>query len=92
MKEFFRLLFAPCSEIGRHTSMAMDRELPRAHRIAIGVHYLYCVACRRYRRQIKLIREALRRLASDTLPEDALVDVSLPPAARDRIKRSLGDH
>lgn len=91
MKEFLRLLFAPCTEISRHTSMAMDCDLPRAHRVAIGVHYLYCTACRRYRRQIKLIREALQRLASDTLPEDALVAVSLPPAARDRIRRSLGD-
>ena len=91
MKESLRLLFAPCSEISRQTSMRLDHELPRAHRAAIGVHYLYCKACRRYRRQIQFMRKALRQLVAGTLPADVLADFSLSPDARERIKRSVSD-
>ena len=89
MKEFWRLLFAPCSEISRHTSMHLDQELPWAHRVAIGLHYCYCKACRRYRRQIRFIREAFRALVDKAPPADALADLSLPPDARERIKHAI---
>ena len=69
--------------------MRLDRELPRAHRVAIGFHYWYCKACRRYRRQIRFIREAFRALVDETPPADALADVSLPPDARERIKHAI---
>lgn len=89
MKEFLRLLFAPCSEISRHTSISMDHELPRAQRAAIRVHHCYCKACRRYRRQIRFIREAFLTLRDGAPPTDALAEVSLPPDARARIKQAL---
>ena len=89
MSEFLRLLFAPCSEISRHASISMEHELPRAHRIAIGFHCWYCKACRRYRRQIRFIREALRAFVDGGPPPDALAGLSLPPDARERIRRAI---
>ena len=92
MKQFLRLLFAPCSEISQRTSMGLDTTLPRSHRVAIGLHYIYCTACRRYRRQIKFIRQALKRLDADALPDESLTELSLPAASRDRLKRFIDDH
>ncbi|MCH7814419.1 MAG: zf-HC2 domain-containing protein [Planctomycetes bacterium] len=89
MTEFLRLLFAPCSEISRQTSRSLDEALPRSHRVAIRIHYLYCTSCRRYRQQIEQIRQALQAAATDQPGADALSDVTLSPAARERIKRSL---
>ncbi|MCP4250021.1 MAG: hypothetical protein GY778_23515 [bacterium] len=89
MKEFLRLLSAPCTEISRQTSRSLDEPLPRSHRVAIRIHYLYCTACRRYRRQIEKIRQALQAAATDEPGAEALSDLTLPPAARERIKRTL---
>jgi hypothetical protein len=89
MREFLKLLFAPCSEIARRTSLSLDQKLPRSHRAAIRFHYLYCTACRRYRRQIKFMREVLRALAGGQLADEALGGLGLPQPVRERIKRAL---
>ena len=65
MVEFLKLLFAPCSEISRRTSMLLDEDCPRAHRWAIHFHHVYCSACRRYRRQIRFIRQAMQEVKPD---------------------------
>jgi hypothetical protein len=84
VKEFLRLLFAPCDPIARLVSESLDRPLPRSHRIAVQLHLLYCSACRRYRRQIRLIREALRgeEASAETAP-------GLSADARRRIEDTL---
>jgi hypothetical protein len=89
VKEFLRLLFAPCSEISLRASTAMDHDLPRSHRVAVSFHCLYCKACRRYRRQIRFMRAALWALVSDAPLARILPDVSLSPEARDRLRRSI---
>ncbi len=89
MKGFWKLLFAPCSEISRHTSMALDEDLSRAQRLAIRLHYLHCTACRRYRRQIRLIRDAMRQAGSGAEPDETKSDVTMPSETRGRIKRAL---
>lgn len=85
--EFLRLLFAPCKEISRRTSLSLDQPIPRSHHVAIRIHYLYCTACRRYRRQIRFIRDALRRFETGAVPEEAFVELSLPADARTRLQR-----
>ncbi|MHC4066698.1 MAG: hypothetical protein ACYSUI_19655 [Planctomycetota bacterium] len=89
MKEFLRLLFAPCSDISRHATISMDHELPRAHRVVVGFHIWYCNSCRRYRRQIRFIREAFLAFMDGAAPADAHADVSLPPDARERIRHAI---
>ncbi len=87
-----KLLFAPCSEISRQTSLALDTDIPRSHRAAIRFHYLYCKACRRYRRHIKLIRRALRGIADEPTEHQAAAAPGLPDDARKRLKRALEQH
>jgi predicted anti-sigma-YlaC factor YlaD len=92
----WRLLNLPCEQITRLASESLDRDLDRMERAALRSHLFYCVACRRYSRQIRQIRAALRRLAA----RDAAVDVpgeadldahgpALPDDVRERIRRAL---
>jgi hypothetical protein len=77
-----------CEEVASLVSQSIDRELSRGERLAVQLHLLYCSACRRYRRQILLIREALLRF----IPADGQEDPhgpSIPPDVRERIKRAL---
>lgn len=63
--EFWRLLNAPCSDMSALISRSMDERLTRRERFAAGLHLLYCRACARYRRQLRLIREATARFRAE---------------------------
>jgi predicted anti-sigma-YlaC factor YlaD len=57
----WRILNLPCCEATRLASESLDRDLGALDRLALRSHLLCCSACRRYRRQIGLLRDALRR-------------------------------
>jgi hypothetical protein len=89
LKTVWRLLNLPCREMTRLASESLDRDLDRLERTALRLHLLYCMACRRYARQIRLLRIALRQLASGIEVDLLLPGPGLPDGARDRIKRAL---
>jgi hypothetical protein len=74
----------PCNEAIRSLSDAMERPLPFRRRIALRLHFLICVWCRRYHEQIGLIRTRLRGTEPE-LPDNP--DARLPDEARERLKR-----
>lgn len=49
-----------CSEVTRHASDYLDRDLPRLVRWRIRLHLLMCEHCRRFLRQLELTRLAVR--------------------------------
>ena len=71
--------------------MCLDHELPRAHRIAIRFHHLYCTGCRRYGRHIRFLRDALREFASGALPPEPPAGTALSAEAKQRLKRVLSE-
>ena len=81
-----------CKEIAQLVSDALDRELPWYQRLMVHFHLLYCKACRRYRRQIRFLREAMQRYEATLASLDASALPALDPAARERIKRDLDRH
>lgn len=92
LRHLLHLLTASCEEIAELASQSLDREMPRLERFAIRLHLVYCSACRRYRRQLRLLRDASRRLASEwqnQLAADDAASPSLSPEARERLKRAL---
>lgn len=89
LRSFWDLLNLPCEGMVHLASESLDRDLPRWERLALKSHLLYCMACRRYLRQLKLLRIALQRLASGIETEDLLPGPGLPAAAREKIKNSL---
>jgi predicted anti-sigma-YlaC factor YlaD len=79
----------PCREISELVSRSLDHELPRAERLAVTLHLLYCKACRRFRRQVLTLKTAMARLASDASCAERAEIPHLAPEARERIKRTL---
>ncbi len=83
------LLRMSCDEVVQFVSQAHDRDLTRGERFALRSHFLYCKACRRYRRQIAALRQALHlhvRQVQHLQPGGSL---ALPREARVRISRAL---
>jgi hypothetical protein len=52
-----------CRQVTRLVSQSMDEQLPWYRRLAVRVHLLYCVWCRRYASQVLFLRKAARELA-----------------------------
>jgi hypothetical protein len=75
-----------CREVVRLLSRSMEVKLPLATRIKIRFHYLICVWCYRYGKQLR----ALRRFAS-SLPEhaDECGQETLPYSSKERIRQAL---
>ena len=77
-----------CHDMSRLSSQALDTRLPFFTRFRMRVHWLICKWCRRYRAQISLLRRAISRLGTDA-PDTG---PSLPPEARERIRKKLCEH
>jgi predicted anti-sigma-YlaC factor YlaD len=88
-KELWRLLNLPCDGMTRLASESLDRDLSRLERVALRSHLLYCSACRRYARQIALLRDAMRRLLTRLESGEPLPGTGLPDDVRERIKHAL---
>src|SRR6201996_2357843 len=75
-----------CREVVRLLSQSMEVKLPLTTRIKIRIHYLICVWCYRYGKQIR----GLRKIAA-SLPEhaDECGQETLPSSSKERIKEAL---
>ena len=75
-----------CREVVRLLSQSMEVKLPVATRIKIRFHYLICIWCYRYGKQLR----ALRKISS-LLPEhvDDCSQEALPYSSKERIKQVL---
>lgn len=76
-----------CKEVTRMVSESLDRKLPLHQRMGIRIHLLMCKFCSRYRKQLLILRESMRRYSM--YGEESEPSLALPPEARKRIKRSL---
>ena len=56
-----------CRQVARLISQSMDATLPWHRRLGMRIHLLYCVWCRRYAAQLKLLRKAARELPPEDL-------------------------
>ena len=77
-----------CHDMTRLISQAQDGVLPRTTCWRMKLHFFLCQWCRRYRRQLGLLRRACTRLPEiePTAPEP-----KLPPEAKARLKEKLQD-
>ena len=60
-----------CREATRLISQSMDGRLPWLRRLALRVHLLYCVWCRRYAVQLKFLRQAVRELPPENIEAES---------------------
>ncbi len=76
-----------CKEVTRMLSDSMDRELSFHQRVGLGMHLLMCKFCSRYQKQLLFLRETIHLHAARG--EDIEPFTTLPPEARERIKRYI---
>ena len=72
-----------CAEATRLISESQDLKLSLPARVGLRLHLAICRHCRRYKRQIQLMRQFFREYP-DNLPP-----VQLPEEARQQIVRAL---
>lgn len=78
-----------CQDASHLVSHGQDRALNLRERWALRTHLWMCGNCRRFERQIALMRRVLRR--PDPLAEPDAADQTLSTLARERIGQALAD-
>ena len=77
-----------CRQISRLVSQSLDARLPWRQRVAIRIHLLYCVWCRRYAAQLDFLHRAGKELKAETLADPA---DKLPTDAKEKMQSRLRD-
>lgn len=78
-----------CKSSSRLVSEAQERSLTRRERLGLRLHLMMCGNCRRFERQIQILRKGVALLIHS---EDKEVeDQSLGPEARERIRRAIAE-
>jgi hypothetical protein len=79
-----------CKRIAKLLSERQDHELTFWRRVAIHVHLSWCVFCRRLARHLEDIH-TFSSAAGDpsAVAKIGMLDTSLPPLAKDRIKKLI---
>lgn len=75
-----------CKDASRLVSEGQERKLGFRERLGLRLHLWMCAQCRRFERQIQLLRLALRRMAAQI---DVDTQTSLTPEARERIHKAI---
>ncbi len=88
------MLNLPCREIGRLSSERLDRNLDWSEQAAVRSHVVYCIACRRFDRQVQIIREAMLHVEPSDTPLTEVLDRSdleprLTESARKRLEEAI---
>jgi hypothetical protein len=93
VRRFFRalelILTLKCDHAERLMSEELDRGLSFPERWAVRFHTHLCRSCKRFRSQLRLLRDAARSL---TRTPTAVNPLALPTEAKDRIERVLREH
>jgi len=84
-----RILTVHCDEIIPLVSQACDEELTLMQRLAVRTHLWGCTSCRRFKKQIALLRESLQSLQESTEPVAVETATALSAEARERIRNHL---
>ena len=71
-----------CGEASKLLSDGMERTLTRPERIGLRLHLWICRACRRFRRQIRLLSTLMHWLSQEDPPESSAPGLSEDSRAR----------
>ena len=78
-----------CKDASHLISENQERPLGFRDRWALRMHLWMCVNCRRFERQMTLLRQAMRMLARRAEVVDDSVE--FPPEVRERIRKALAE-
>ncbi len=78
-----------CREMTRLLSEGMDRSLPLMTRVKIRLHFLICKWCERYKHQLLVVRNAIRRHPEKLEGNDSSMSADLSSVTKERLKEAL---
>ncbi|HKQ52159.1 MAG TPA: hypothetical protein VJT74_07310 [Pyrinomonadaceae bacterium] len=76
-----------CVEVLPILSQSLERKLTLRERVTLKLHFLICVYCVRYLKQLRLLRASVRARSEQMETDDTTT--ALPDEARERLKRAL---
>lgn len=76
-----------CRDVSALVSQAMDGRVSWRRRLTIRMHLSMCGLCRRYERQLRLLREAAGPYGD---PETNRLEPGLSETAKERLRQSFG--
>jgi hypothetical protein len=76
-----------CEEVLPVLSQSLERKLTLRERVTLRLHFLICVYCIRYLKQLRLMRASIRARSEQIETGDSAP--ALPEEARERLKRAL---
>ncbi len=78
-----------CKDASRLMSEREERVLSLRERFGLALHLAICFGCRRFDRQLSLLRRAFRKLGLDYKAK--LEGIDLSPDARERLRNALAE-
>ncbi|HWT03734.1 MAG TPA: hypothetical protein VN256_26025 [Pyrinomonadaceae bacterium] len=78
-----------CEEVLPVLSQSLERKLTLRERVTLRLHFLICVYCLRYLKQLRLMRASVRARSEQIETGDSAPAPALPEDARERLKRAL---
>jgi Putative zinc-finger len=91
MRRLSRMMLT-CQDMSRLLSDAMDRTLPLHMRVRMRAHLWICALCERYKQQLTLLRDVLRKNGTRLNDDARAENPRLSPEAKARIQRALDSH
>ena len=92
LKNILRILTLTCDQAAELMSHSQEKPLNRPERWALSFHLLICRLCRKYNRQLKLLRSIFTRMADSHTYEDAvppLLDPEQSKAFQNRLSKNI---
>ena len=86
VRDIFRVLGMPCREHTALFSRQLDERLPPGVALGLRIHILYCTGCRRFRAQIRHLRDLAAKIG-----EEVTAGGGMPGAVRESILRRAAD-
>ena len=88
LTRLLQVLTLRCEGASELASRELDEDLPRVDRVSLLCHVLVCNSCRRFRKQIRVIRESVSRRDAFAAISTAK-EVYLSSEARHRISNAI---
>ena len=92
LKNVLLILTLTCDQAAELMSRAQDITLSRPERWALSFHLLICRLCRKYKRQLKLLRAIMNKISDHRTYEDkppALLDPEQSKAFQNRLSKKI---
>ena len=89
MMRLMARMMPSCKDVSEMISQGIDGDLPFRKRVSVRLHVSLCCFCRRYEKQIHLLRRGFGCYAD---PDKNPAEKSLSPEAKARLEKALADH